>query len=80
MNTPNNSSRSTTRAHPHGVLAWRYTGKRLPLHVLRSVAGYYIGTADDEGPVSRESLEYFPTHELAIGALASDGWTQRFAP
>jgi hypothetical protein len=29
--------------------------------VLRSAAGHYIGTADDDGPVSRESVEYFPT-------------------
>lgn len=31
---------STPLTNPHfGALAWRYTGKRLPLHVLRSVAG-----------------------------------------
>jgi len=44
-----------------GALALAYTGKRLPLQVLRSAAGHYIGTHDDEGPVSRESVEYFPS-------------------
>lgn len=52
-------------------------GYRLPLQVLRSNAGFYIGTADEEGPCSRESLEYFPTEHQAAQALASSGWTQR---
>ncbi|MWA29784.1 hypothetical protein [Burkholderia pseudomallei] len=81
MATPCVSSCSTPLTNPHfGALAWRYTGKRLPLHVLRSVAGYYIGTADDEGPISRESIEYFPTRDLAERALVAGCWTQRFVP
>ncbi|CAJ2794328.1 Uncharacterised protein [Burkholderia pseudomallei] len=72
---------SAPLTNPHfGALAWRYTGKRLPLQVLRSVAGYYIGTADDEGPISRESVEYFPTRDLAERALVAGCWTQRFVP
>lgn len=63
-----------------GALALAYTGKRLPLQVLRSAAGHYIGTHDDEGPVSRESVEYFPRPEAAQRALATDAWTQRSHP
>jgi len=63
-----------------GALALAYTGKRLPLQVLRSAAGHYIGTHDDKGPVSRESVEYFPSPEAAQRALATDAWTQRSHP
>jgi hypothetical protein len=38
-----------------GQLALTYCGKFLPLEILHSAAGHYIGTRDTEGPVSRES-------------------------
>ena len=63
---------------PSGLLA-AHAGKRLPLQVLRSAAGLYLGTYDD-GPVSRESVEYFPTHEAARHALETGAWTQRQHP
>ena len=66
-------------AAPSGLLALKYVGERLPLQVLRSAAGYYIGTYDD-GPVSRESVEYFPTDEAARHALETGAWTQRQHP
>ena len=47
-----------------------------PLQVLRSAAGHYIGTFDG-GPVTRESVEYFPTDETARHALETGAWTQR---
>ena len=65
-------------AAPSGLLA-AHVGKRLPLRVLRSAAGHYLGTYDD-GPVSRESVEYFPTHEAARHALDTGTWTQRQHP
>jgi hypothetical protein len=40
-----------------GSLTLAYTGKRIVLSVLRSASGYFIGTADHDGP-SRESVEY----------------------
>jgi len=40
----------------------------LELQVLRSAAGYYIGTACNCGPYSRES-GYFRTHEDAVKVL-----------
>lgn len=64
---------------PSGLLALAYVGKSLSLQVLRSAAGHYIGTFDD-GPVSRESVEYFPSHEAARHALETGAWTQRQYP
>ncbi|UXS01895.1 hypothetical protein [Agrobacterium tumefaciens] len=70
-------------SHPEpriGHLALFWVGKRLPLRVLRSAAGYYIGTTDEEGPVSRESIEYFPSSETAATALENGEWQQRSHP
>ena len=36
-----------------GQLALIHCGKFLPLEILHSAAGHYIGTRDTEGPVSR---------------------------
>lgn len=67
---------------PYGRLAHE-AGYRLPLQVLKSVKGFYLGTVSDEGPVSRESQEYWVTEEAAEGALAGQegvDWTQRGEP
>ena len=66
-------------SHPvsTGKLAAVFAGQALPLQVLRSGAGYYIGTQNEEGPVSRESVEYFSTRTLAERALAEGSWSQR---
>lgn len=63
-----------------GKLALEYCNKRLPLQVLRSAAGYYIGTASEDGPCSRESAEYFRKEGDASDALANGNWTQRENP
>ncbi len=64
-----------------GYLAVKYCGLSLPLRVLRSGAGYYIGTGSDElGPVSRESEEYFPNRDAAKAALKTGNWTQKHTP
>ncbi|EBW7148989.1 hypothetical protein XZ90_004366 [Salmonella enterica subsp. enterica] len=60
-----------------GILAAEFAGLSLPLQVLRSGAGFYIGTANEMGPVSRESVEYFATAELAERALEQGTWSQR---
>lgn len=62
---------------PIGVLALQYCHKRLPLTVLQTRAGFYIGTMDEGEPCSRESVEYFAHRELAEFALKQGGWTQR---
>lgn len=65
----------------NGLLAARFAGMNLPLQVLHTGAGFYIGTADEvSGPVSRESAEYFTTQVAAEQALATGNWTQREAP
>lgn len=63
-----------------GKIAREFGGKRYPLRVLQSAAGYYLGTVDDEGPYSRESVEYWPDQSQAEGALETGDWTQREAP
>ena len=73
-------SAALARAEAIGYLALAYTGKRLPLQVRHSAAGHYIGTADEGGPVSRESVEYFRSHQLAADALATGHWQQRNHP
>ncbi|WP_409449290.1 hypothetical protein [Acinetobacter baumannii] len=54
--------------------------EELKLEVLKSAAGFYIGTfdydSDNYGPVSRVS-EYFKTSEEAEYALRNNCWTQR---
>ncbi|AXK43848.1 hypothetical protein [Erythrobacter aureus] len=67
---------------PTGKLAYEFGNRRLPLQVLQSGRGFYLGTADDGGPVSRESAEYWPTYDEAEGALdkGPDAWTQRDEP
>jgi hypothetical protein len=62
-----------------GFLAGR-AGYFLALQVLSSAAGFYLGTCDQGGPVSRESVEYFPTISAAEAALASGDFTQRTSP
>lgn len=64
-----------------GTLATRYGWGHLPLSVLQSAAGFYLGTFDDEeGPISRESVEYWATRAEASTALISGNWTQRSNP
>lgn len=64
----------------YGNLAKRICGLALPLQVLESQAGFYIGTSDEEGPCSRESVEYFPTEDEAFAALETGEWTQKSTP
>jgi hypothetical protein len=66
----------------HGKLTKEIFNVFLELQVLKSTRGFYLGTADDGGPVSRESLEYWDTFEKADHALGANGdfqelWTQR---
>ena len=63
---------------PSAKIASEHFGRRVPLQVLQSEAGFYLGFADEGGPVSRESMEYWPAYELAEEALQMpDSWTQR---
>ena len=64
---------------PSAKLASEF-GLRLPVQILQSYAGWYLGSANEEGPVSRESLEYWPRKEQAQNALNEGLWTQRNEP
>lgn len=63
-----------------GQLAAQFTGRALPLQVMRSAAGHYLGTSDEDGPCSRESVEYWPEASDTQAALESGAWTQRTTP
>ena len=64
-----------------GKLALEFCGKALPLRVLQSQRGFYIGTFDDKtGPCSRESEEYFREKAQAAKALEIGAWTQKMEP
>lgn len=64
-----------------GHLAKKFCGCELELQVCRSAAGFYIGTMDPMmGPVSRESQEYYRTHEEAHSALINNTFTQKEMP
>ncbi|EFA6268573.1 hypothetical protein DXB10_21265 [Escherichia coli] len=60
----------------NGILA-AAAGYTLPLEILKSTRGYYIGTQCSVGPVSRESEEYFKKHDQAEQALKNGTWRQR---
>jgi len=62
----------------HGIIAKSALGEEFEVQVLKSNAGYYLGTQTIEGmPASRESREYWSTHDNAQQALDSGSWTQR---
>lgn len=64
-----------------GKLAYECGGLALPLSVIHSQAGYYLGTTDDDGAkFTRESREYWAEREEAQRALDSGDWTQRLVP
>ena len=41
-------------------------GFQLPLQVLQSAAGFYLGTSELGMPISRESVEYWPSADAAV--------------
>ena len=70
---------SVINTNVKGVLAARF-GYDLPIRVLSSRAGYYIGTfSETHGPVSRES-QYFDKQIDAEKALRNQSWIQRKHP
>ena len=62
-----------------GIIAARF-GHDLPVRILSSNAGYYIGTfSETHGPISRES-QYFDKRIDAEEAFRKGTWTQRRNP
>lgn len=62
--------------NPFGLLAAE-AGFELHIQVLSSQRGFYIGTANEMGPVSSESVEYYKTSQQADIAPEKGEWTQR---
>ena len=61
-----------------GLLAYWAQREILELAVLRSAAGYYIGTASPEGePNTRESECYWRKRKDAEHALKTGDWPQK---
>lgn len=60
-----------------GLLAHQATGELLTNKVLKSKAGYYIGTELDGVPCTRESREYYEYSFDAKVRLITQSWTQR---
>lgn len=63
-----------------GYLAYHYCGASLPLEILESRAGFYIGTQQDGLPFSRESSTYFSSYAAASHALKTKRWSQKEEP
>lgn len=64
-----------------GKIAKEILNLDLELQILKSNAGYYIGTASEElGPVSRESVEYYKKISDAEKAFYLNEWTQKQEP
>lgn len=63
-----------------GLLASK-AGFELPVRVLSSGRGYYIGTfSDNHGAISRESVEYWDKAIHAEEAMRTGQWHQRQRP
>ncbi|NQD91047.1 hypothetical protein HP532_00085 [Pseudomonas sp. CrR25] len=77
---PASPSATQTQTESIGYLALTYVGKRLPLQVRQSGIGHFIGTADENDPVSRESVEHFRSCQAAEQALGTGRWQQRLHP
>ncbi|WP_404299010.1 hypothetical protein [Alicycliphilus denitrificans] len=60
----------------YGALA-AACGEQLEMQILKSGGGYYLGTYSENGPFTRESVQYWPTPEKAQKAWDAGLWTQR---
>lgn len=83
------TKRKTTQALTHHASGHSITsGKPDPtekatkdsdiLRICRSAAGYYIGRfSETEGPIARDSVEYWSSYRAAVTALKTGRWTLR---
>lgn len=66
---------------PKSYQCAEFLGITEALAVCESGAGFYLGVVSPtEGPLCRDSIEYFATREEAQAALVSGAWTQRYSP
>ncbi len=66
--------------HGSSFLAVTILGEDVASEVCSSARGFYIGCTDDQGPVARDSAEYWTTCIEAQKALDDHEWTQRLHP
>lgn len=59
-----------------GQLA-RSVGLDLPVQVLKSHEGYYLGTTENGRPFTRESACYYRSQTAATAALMARNWPQK---
>lgn len=72
--------RAKVRNTPDGDLAVVCGDDLLVVAVIRSAAGFYIGTTAKSGDGCRVSAEYWRHREAAEEALANGWWTLRYDP
>ena len=70
-------SESNSKMVQVGVTAMEYRGLQQPIQVLKSAAGFYLGTSENGLPATRVSYEYWRTIAEAEHALESGNWTRR---
>ena len=61
----------------YGYLVKKFSGEKLPLEILSSPYGWYIGTRKDGSPYTQESAELYSTAKAAERAFRTGRWTQR---
>ena len=61
----------------YGYLVKKFEGLKLPLEILSSPYGWYIGTRKDGSPYTQESAELYSTAKAAERAFRTGQWTQR---
>lgn len=66
-------------SHKTSFLAAKLLEEEHQLAVHQSPAGFYLGSADRRGPISRDS-QYFPSADAAEAALDGRCWKQRMDP
>ena len=72
-----NRSNPTDQGLPKAVQFPGISPDLLPVQVLKSAAGYYLGTEFEGQPVSRESVDYYRSAGAAKTALDEGTWTAR---
>lgn len=66
-------------AHTHVHISSHNLSANLPLEILQSESGFYLGTRHplNGSPYTRESSEYWPQRSDAVLALITGTWTQQ---
>ena len=81
MDADDRALQTSCAAKGLSYLSMKWCQDALPLEVLRSGAGCYIGSMHPtEGPSSRDSVRYWGSRTEAEAALSFGTWIQRVSP